>query len=327
MTGWYSITPTGPITIGNLTPVGQNSGQVGCRWPPNGHHLAAALDLPGNCQLWGPFWFNGRNLHVPMPHTVYTDKPVRGDKKPQAIYRMQWQDGRWQVQAAHQDSSIEQLADRFLIRTQDLEQLWKAKKLTSTGDLQPIPWDTLTLNHNRRDDYQVAEEGGFFAEMTTLLNPGWSLLVRIFGEFTPPSHSSLGAGRTPVVIQPVDPRLSQRWDMLGAECPDATGAVLLTGALWSKPSAKQSLPYPLDPKPYAYGAGFGIPWQSLKFIRNHNSGEPRSVLTPGEWLTPAGAVYLWNDRTPSGASGPLTDPFKRHVLGYGHLWLFKEATA
>jgi hypothetical protein len=326
MTGWYSITPTGPITLGNLVAVGQNSGQVGCRWPPNGHHLAAALDLPNHCQLWGPFWFNGVNLHVPMPHTVYTNQAVTGNKKPQALYRMQWQGGRWQVQAAHQGQSIEQLADRFLVRTQDLTQLWTAQKLTTTTDLQPIPWDTLTLNHNRREDYQVTAEGGFFAEMTTLMKPGWSILVRILGSFTPPSHSRLGAGRTPVVIEAVDPRLSQRWESLGADCPGATGAVLLTGALWSNPDTKQSLPYPPHPKPCAYGAGMGVPWQSFKFMRHPKSGEPRSVLTPGEWLTPAGAVYLWDGQAPSQQSGPLTDPFHRHVLGYGHLWLFKETT-
>lgn len=70
----------------------------------------------------------------------------------------------------------------------------------------------------------------------------------------------------------------------------------------------------------------GVPWQSFKFIRHPKSGEPRRVLTPGEWLTPAGAVYLWDDLAPSQRSGPLTDPFHRHVLGYGHLWLFKETT-
>lgn len=56
---------------------------------------------------------------------------------------------------------------------------------------------------------------------------------------------------------------------------------------------------------------------------------PRSpALVPGEWMTPAGAVYLWEDTAPIQQSGPYRDPLnpmKRDVLGYGHLWLFEES--
>lgn len=321
MNDWYSITPTGPITLGNLAAVGQNSGQVGCRWPPNGHHLAAALALPQTAQLWGPFWFNGKNLFVPMPQTVYTTDQFQGDKLPQSLYRMQWRDRAWHIRPEHQEKSIEQLGGRFLIATQDLGLLWKQGKLTSTGNLQRLPWQILMLSHNHRENYQVMDEGGFFAEMTTLMNPGWSLLVRILGGYTPPPRSSLGAGRTPVVI--AAERSLSSWDSLGASCPDATGAILLTGALWSDRDRKSSVPYPPQAQPLAYAADLGQPWQTWKFIKKPKTGAARSVLTPGEWLTPAGAVYLW-DKAPVQNSGPLRDPFHRDALGYGHLWLFKE---
>jgi len=323
MNDWYSITPTGPITLGNLAAVGQNSGRVGCRWPPNGHHLAAALDLPKSAQLWGPFWFNGVNLFVPIPQTVYTTDKLKDSDLPKSLYRMQWLDGHWQIRPEHQGAkTVEQLGGRFLLRTQDLEQLWKQGKLTSTNYLQPLPWQTLTLSHNHRENYQVKEDGGFFAEMTTLLTPGWSLLVRILGGYTPPTRSSLGAGRTPVVITAVD-RPHTSWASLGAPWPDATGAILLTGALWSNSTDKCSLPYPSQAQPLAYAADLGQPWQTWKFIKKPKQGTARSVLTPGEWLTPAGAVYLW-ETAPVQKSGPMRDRFHRDALGYGHLWLFKE---
>ena len=102
MTGWYSIFPSGPITLGNLTPVGQNSGQVGCRWPPNGHHLAACLDLPTHCQLWGPFWYKDPKLYVILPQTVYTLNVDRqAEAVPNSLYRCCWENQQWQILPEH----------------------------------------------------------------------------------------------------------------------------------------------------------------------------------------------------------------------------------
>jgi hypothetical protein len=114
------------------------------------------------------------------------------------------------------------------------------------------------------------------------------------------------------------------WDWLSAECPNSTGAVLLTGALWQKQNWKRSVPYPSSAI-RAYAADTGIPWQSWKKVRDRHRPEQQvSVLTAGEWLTPAGAVYLWDGAAPVQQSGPLPDRFQRHVLGYGHLWLFED---
>ncbi len=99
--------------------------------------------------------------------------------------------------------------------------------------------------------------------------------------------------------------------------------------MWQKGRLPVSLPYP-DCKVKAYAAEEAIPWQSWKKVppRKKSSGSNDSsnnkkvkVLTPGEWLTPAGAVYLWQD-APIQQSGPLPDDYHRDALGYGHLWLF-----
>ncbi|MFP4124076.1 MAG: hypothetical protein ACLFWI_24380 [Coleofasciculus sp.] len=322
-TNWYSLTPAGPIAIGNLTPVGQNSGQVGCRWPPNGHQLAACLNLPRDCQLLGPFWYFDTNLYVPLPQPVYTLE-TKNDP-PQQIYRLQWHQQRWRVQPDHQDQDIEIVGGKYLIPGNSLKAFWNAGKSTSPK-LKHLPWQTLTLSHNHRDEeFQVKEEAGFFAEMTTLMDTKWSMLVKVIGDYTPPNWSILGAGGTPVAIAPVR---SKCWDWLEADCPHSTGAVLLTGALWQKPPLKRSVPYP-PTAIKAYAADRGIPWQSWKKVRakatlgdSHQPQKRVQVLTPGEWLTPAGAVYLWDGVAPIQKSGPFPDPFQRHVLGYGHLWLF-----
>ena len=324
MTGWYTITPAGNVTLGNLTPVGQNSGQVGCRWPPNGHQLAAVLDLPRSDQLWGPFWFHDRNLYLPIPQGVYTDaSPLTPEAFSKGInlFRMYWRDG-WQLQDVHQGQDIEQMGGRFLIRSQDFQQLWQQGRLTNV-QLQPLPWEILTLSHNRREEYQVVEEGGFYAERTILMKAGWSILVKVLGQGNSQNHGTLGAGRTPVVISQVSATYAQGWGFLGDSCPDADSAVLLTGALWSDREAKTSLPYPPDAKPIAYAADLGEPWQSWKMMPDKKNGGLHSRLTPGEWLTPAGAVYRW-EKAPTQQSGPLKDPFNRDAWGYGHLWLFKE---
>jgi hypothetical protein len=329
MSGWYTLTPAGPLTLGNLTPVGQNSGQVGCRWPPNGHHLAAALELPKTAQLWGPFWFYRGDLYLPMPQGVYTDakNPLQPEQLSKGInlYRMRWDSG-WCLQEAHlhTPTEVEQLGGRLLIKSQDFQQLWKAGSLKPAKLLKPLPWQTLTLSHNRRENYEVVQDGGFYAEMTVLLNPGWSILVNCLGNGAPPDRSSLGAGRTPVVIQALDPARTKNWDFLGAACAGADGAVLLTSALWSDATQKVSLPYPPGAEPMAYAAELGEPWQSWKYLASPKTGMPRSVLTPGEWSTPAGAIYRWAKQAPVQRSGPFPDRFNRHVLGYGHLWLFKE---
>lgn len=325
-TTWYSITPAGPVAIGNLTPVGQNSGQVGCRWPPNGHHLAGCLGLPQRAKLWGPFWYNGTTLYGPVPQTVYAlpnpdqPDPTSPEAIPQAIFRLQWREGYWQPLPQHQGQEIELLGGRYLMPLNSLRDFWPRFQST-TANLVSLPWRTLTLSHNSRDNFQVLEEGGFFAEMTTLLDPGWSLALRITGDFTPPPWSTLGAGGTPVVIA----ALRQGWDWLGDPCPGATGAVLLTSALWSDAQTKCSRPYPDGIQ--AYAATTAEPWQTWKRVPDRKDPRRRvSVLTPGEWLTPAGAVYLWPAEAPLATSGPSPDPFQRHALGYGHLWLFKETT-
>ncbi len=316
MNHWYALTPMGPVTLGNLTPVGQNSGMVGCRWPPNGHQLAACLALPKHCQLWGPFWYHSKELYVPLPQIVYTTQSQQEENQPpESIHLLQWRD-RWQVRPEHEGKDIEMLGGRYLIGMKALRSLWK-DGTSSTAKLEPLPWQTLTLSHNRREDFQVKDEGGFFAEMTTLLAPGWSILVRVSGEYQPPPMPTLGAGGTPIVVAEV----SQNWDWLGDACPNTTGGVLLTGALWAKGDCKISLPYP-DVPLKAHAAEVGVPWQTWR-----QKGMRATALTPGEWMTPAGAVYLWGDRPPVTASGPFPDRWHRHALGYGHLWLFEEPTS
>lgn len=322
MTGWYSITPSGAVAIGNLTPVGQNSGQVGCRWPPNGHHLAACLNLPKDCQLWGPFYYFERNVYLTLPLPVYS--LVSSESIPKDIFRMQWQeDKQWQVRPEHEGKEIEIIGGRYLIDGVSLKTFWKEGKCENV-ELKKLPWDTITLSQNSRENFQVKDEGGFFAEMTTLMLPGWSILVKIIGNYTLTSQwGLLGAGKTPVVITPV-PRVADKW--LEAECPNPTGAILLTAALWQNGTNKTSIPFPFPQESIkAYAAEMGIPWQSWKRVRNrHDNNDWVQVLTPGEWITPAGAVYLWNGVAPLQQSGPLPDKFNRHVLGYGHLWLFED---
>ena len=72
----------------------------------------------------------------------------------------------------------------------------------------------------------------------------------------------------------------------------------------------------------AYAASEPVPWQSWTTIKRPNRGKPQR-LTPGEWLTPAGAVYLWSGTSPINKSIPYPDPYHRDALGYGHLWLFE----
>jgi hypothetical protein len=145
-----------------------------------------------------------------------------------------------------------------------------------------------------------------------------AIAVKIIGNYTPPPDSFLGAGATPVVIK----TLRRNWDWLGAPCADATGAVLLTAALWEQPKEKMSVPHPNFPIK-AYAADSPSPWQSWKKVKDRNNPQQKvPVLTPGEWLTPAGAVYLWEGESPVSQSGPLTDAYHRDALGYGHLWLF-----
>jgi len=111
------------------------------------------------------------------------------------------------------------------------------------------------------------------------------------------------------------------WEWLGEECKGATGGVLLTGALWSKQT--YSVPCPEGVR--AYAAETGVPWQSWKKVKDRKDPERRvAVLTPGEWLTPAGAVYLWQEGSSIQKSGPMPDPFHRDALGYGHIWLFRD---
>jgi len=323
MTGWYTITPAGAVAIGNLTPVGQNSGQVGCRWPPNGHHLAACLKLPRDCQLWGPFWYweENQSIYVTLPLPVYS--LVSSDKIPKQIFRMQWHNEQWQVRTEHQGEEIEIVGTRYLISGSQLKVFWKSGQLTvKNAELKEPPWTTLTLSQNSREDFRVKDEGGFFAEMTTIMNSGWSILVKVIGNYTPTSKwGVLGAGGTPVVITP-NQRISDEW--LDPQCPNPSGAILLTAALWQKGSDKVSIPCP----PFSiqgYAADMGVPWQSWKRVRDRrNPDQWVQVLTPGEWITPAGAVYLWNGTSPLQKSAPLPDIFNRHVLGYGHLWLFED---
>ena len=188
--------------------------------------------------------------------------------------------------------------------------------------------------------------------MATLMQPGWSILVKIIGDYIPPRSGCLGAGATPVAINPL-PKIRDKWLNSAPEQPQ--GAVLLTGALWRKepkldPEPKIDPESKLDPKPkldpvsvpcptfsngsrvVAYAAEAGIPWQSWKNVKHrHNKQKEISVLTPGEWLTPAGAVYLWGENSPVSKSEPLRNPdkapdylkrFNHWALGYGHLWLF-----
>lgn len=318
MIQWYRIYPTGPVSISNFAPVGQNSGQVACRWPPNGHHLAACLQLPQNCQLLGPFWHRDHSVFVTLPLPVY-----RLVTAPESFYRQQYnaQLHGWEVQAQHQDEKIEVVGGRYLISDQSLQSLWQQGRVTNTGfNLCPLPWKTLTLSHNRREDYQVVEEGGFFAEMTTLLDSDWSLVVGIRGNYQPPEMGTLGAGGTPVSIQPYP----YQGDWLTNPCPNASGAVLLTGALWTEADTGQRLSIPQPPVTLqGFAADSGQPWQTWKTVKDRSDAQKRvRVLAPGEWLTPAGAVYLWAGQSPVQTSGPYPDPWHRDALGYGHLWLF-----
>ncbi|MCS6782533.1 MAG: hypothetical protein NZ821_08050 [Gloeomargarita sp. SKYB31] len=321
---WLSLTPAGPLSLGNLTPVGQNSGQVGCRWPPNGHQLAACLQLPASARLWGPFWhrWGQRELYVSLPLPVYALDDGK-DAVPAEVFRLQNVDGYWQPRPEHQGQPIKAVGGSYLVSGVGLRLLWRAGKLKVTHDeLVTLPWQTLTLSHNSREDYQVKEEGGFFAEMTTLMEPGWSILAGILGDYEPPEMSTLGAGGMPVVVQEV--KLPQAaWQWLGETCERATGGVLLTGALWS--SGTYSQPYPQGVSLRGYAAEMGQPWQSWKRVKDRrNPSQQVSVLTPGEWLTPAGAVYLWQEPPPVQHSGPWPDPFHRDALGYGHIWLFRD---
>jgi hypothetical protein len=324
---WYSLTPAGPVTLGNLTPVGQNSGQVGCRWPPNGHQLAACLNLPTSCQLWGPFWLYEDRLYVVLPQTFYAleDEQLR-EPESFAIHRLRLDgDHRWQVRSEHEGKPIKMIGGQYLISGTDFQKHFGTVGKPEHPHLHHLPWRTLTLSHNSREDYQVKDEGGFFAEMTTLLNPGWSLLVGIIGDYQPAKWGVLGAGGMPVAIAPIEAEVQERWSWLGASCPGSTGGVLMTGSLWQK--QEQKISWPCPPRPLqikAYAAAQGEPWQSWKKVVDRKDARKRvSVLTPGEWLTPAGAVYLWEGEGPQ-QSGPWPDLFKRHVLGYGHLWLFKD---
>ncbi len=329
MSGWYSITPAGTVAIGNLTPVGQNSGQVGCRWPPNGHHLAACLNLPSNCQIWGPFWWYAgeTDIYVTLPLPVYRLES-KTEELPQEIFRLQWRDQQWQVRSEHQTQPIEIIGGKYLISGYILKVFWQAGKFKNPL-LKKFPWETLTLSHNSREDFQVKDEGGFFAEMTTLMLPRWSILVKVIGDCTLPDWGFLGAGGTPVAIAPVK-EVKDNW--LTVDCTKSTGAVLLTGALWqrndmsSATHCDRQVSCPVPPFPIkAYAADTGVPWQSWKRVRDRHDPEKRvSVLTPGEWMTPAGAVYLWEGTVPLLKSEPVRDSYNRHVLGYGHLWLFQE---
>lgn len=330
MTGWYAISPSGAVAIGNLTPVGQNSGQVGCRWPPNGHHLAASLDLPPYCQIYGPFWHWNQSrdrIYIPLPQTTY----CLDQDFPQVIFCSQWNDKRqqWTIQSEHQDllSKIRLIGAQYLIEGNLLERLWEKKSLKIWNNYSLIPigqvWQPLTLTHNSRDNYLVKEEGGFFAEMATLIQPGWNILVKILSKeqnknYIPPKWSCLGAGGTPVAITPLS-KIRDKW--LFRRVTNPKGAILLTSALWQKDQERVSRPYPSLKPPNsikAYAASEAIPWQSL--VKKNFSLQK---LTPGEWLTPAGAVYLWHGKSPIPHSMPLWDCYHRHALGYGHLWLFE----
>lgn len=318
---WYTITPSAPITIGNLTPVGQNSGQVGCRFPPNGHHLAGCLNLPTDCQLWGVFWWKFPQLYVVLPQTVYTLDVDRDlNALPSNFYRMRWNMNQWEVQPQHQDQPLEMIGGRYLIEANTLKTFWNQEYYDDNKALAHFPWLTLTLSHNSREDYQVKDEGGFFAEMTTLLDPEWAIAVKILGNYTPPVWSTLGAGGTPVVIQPE--RRGQRYDWLGDPVANSKGGILLTGALWQQNQRKLSIPFPNLPIK-AYAADLPVPWQSWTTVKHrHQPSQRIQTRTPGEWLTPAGAVYLWDGETHLTHSSPLADVYHRDALGYGHLWLF-----
>jgi hypothetical protein len=277
--------------------------------------------------MWGPFWYQQNRLYVTLPQIVYTTE-VKRETVPQNIYCLQWDQSKslWQKQPNHQNQEIEIIGNSYLIEINQLKTLLKEQKLEiKPENLKPLPWETLTLSHNSREDYQVKDEGGFFAEMTTLLSVNWSIAIKIIGDYTPPEWGCLGAGGTPVKITPLDSRRAEKWDILGENNPQATGAVLLTAALWQKPHHKTSLPYPPIPLK-GYAANLGIPWQSWKKVPHRDFREDNSkkvqVLTPGEWVTPAGAVYLWEASSNITQSGPFEDPYNRHVLGYGHFWLF-----
>ncbi|WLT40401.1 hypothetical protein NON20_24270 (plasmid) [Synechocystis sp. B12] len=163
---WYRIVPTGPISISNLAPVGQNSGQVAVVGPPMAIIIAACLQLPKSCQLLGPFWHQDGALRgkvfVPLPLSVY--QLVNLDSNWSGfLYRQQYnpQLKGWEVQPAHIDEEIDVVGGRYLIQDKSLRDLWQQKQLRIGSDIVSLPWQTLTLSHNRRENFEVVDEGGF----------------------------------------------------------------------------------------------------------------------------------------------------------------------
>ncbi len=138
------------------------------------------------------------------------------------MYRLLWDDvaGMWSKQPEHEKQEIEVIGGRYLISTQALKSFWQSGKFPrSPLPLQKLPWETLTLSHNSREDFQVKDEGGFFAEMATYLHPGWSILVKVIGDNEEtPRLSTLGAGGTPVAIKKVEKPLKS-WEQIG-EAPE-----------------------------------------------------------------------------------------------------------
>ena len=64
----------------------------------------------------------------------------------------------------------------------------------------------------------------------------------------------------------------------------------------------------------------GEPWQTWKRVPDRKDRSRKvSVLTPGEWLTPAGAVYLWPSAAPGGPIWPHARPLSAACAG---LWTF-----
>ena len=73
MTAWYSITP--PPGRWPLAPdpsgAKQRAGRLSLAPPPTATTWRGAWGYPQRPQLWGPFWYNGTTLYVPVPQTVY----------------------------------------------------------------------------------------------------------------------------------------------------------------------------------------------------------------------------------------------------------------